>query len=288
MVVAAIGWLSGEFPPGKQNDFPGMMRAVDTMVEMHRSAFRALHELDTIAWPGGQGKPCLVSVAQNVVLWSPGTPWLPTEALVAGFVEGYYNRWVLERLLRARPTSDGPLGARGSGLDYIGLNHYFSQVVLFGGFVIDFASRFARSDMDWSLDPGSLHEVVTQYHKWAPELPIVITEHGTADNSAPDVRRVEFLQKSLLGLREAVTAGDVPVIGYTHWALIDNFEWAKGFTPRFGLYRVDWKNNLRREITGGGRRYQQIIAANVEAAEEERAADKERASVSAALSSGRA
>lgn len=221
MVVAAVGYLNGQFPPGETGDLLGMLRAVRTMVEMHRAAYRALHDVDRLAAPGGQGRACLVSVAQNVVFWKPANSWAPTEALLAGIMEGYYNRFVLEELLRARPERGGPLGPRGSGLDYLGLNHYFSQVVSYGGLKVGFDGRYALSDMDWTLDPGSLYEVVLQYSRWAPGLPIVITEHGCADAQAPDARRVEFLRKSLLGLRAAITDARVPVIGYVHWALID-------------------------------------------------------------------
>lgn len=221
MVVSAVGYLNGDFPPGHSNDMPGMLSAAHTMVEMHRAAYRALHAVDTVAAPGGQGRPCLVSVAQNVVMWRPANTWSPTESFLAGLLEGFYNRWILERLLRARPERGGPLGPRGSGLDYLGLNHYFSQVVSLGGVRIAYDGRYATSDMDWPLEPGSLHEVVVQYAKWAPGLPIVITEHGCADGQVPDARRVEFLQKSLLGLQAAISDAGVPVIGYIHWALID-------------------------------------------------------------------
>ncbi|KAG8457230.1 hypothetical protein KFE25_009809 [Diacronema lutheri] len=263
MVVALVGWLNSEFPPGRSGDLAGTMRAIHTLVEMHRAAYRALHDVDTVAAAGGQGRPCLVSVAQNVVLWSPANTWFPTEAFVAGFYEGFYNRWVLEQLLRARAVRGGPLGARGSGLDYLGLNHYFSQVVSLGGAYMHYdRTHFAISDMDWPLDPGSLYQVVMQYHRWSPDLPILITEHGCADGQVPDARRVDFTRKSLMGLHAAVTAADVPVIGYIHWALIDNFEWAAGFTPRFGLFRVNWLGDLARSWTDGGLLYKALIAEN--------------------------
>lgn len=266
MVVAMLGWVSGEFPPGKKGDTLGMLRAIHTMVEMHRAAHRALHAADVWAAAGGPGAACLVSVAQNVVLWDPASPELPLGALISGFLEGFYNRFVLEQLLRARPVAGGPLGPRGSGLEFMGLNHYFSMLVTASGFYTDFPRRFARSDLGWPLDPGSLFAAVAQYHKWAPALPIMITEHGCDDRRAPDLRRQAFLAQSLLGLRAALVERGIPLLGYQHWSLLDNFEWAKGYSPRFGLFAVDYRSPKReRSWTDGGRLYKEIIAANVAA-----------------------
>jgi beta-glucosidase len=71
-------------------------------------------------------------------------------------------------------------------------------------------------------------------------LPLYVTENGIADDT--DTRRVEYLTTHLEAL--ALAAGDgADVRGYFHWSLIDNFEWAKGFTPRFGLFRVDYQSS---------------------------------------------
>lgn len=266
MVVAAVGWISGEFPPGHEGDIGGLLRAMTTLIEMHRVGYRVLKATDTVAYGGGAEKACEVSVAKNVALFRPASAWSPVDAFVAGFLDGFYNKYVLMQVLRARAppepgTGPGRLLPKGSGLDFIGINHYFNQVVSGFGGVISHEAGYELSDMGWALRPESLYEVVTTYHSWWPSLPIVITEHGVADARDPDERRVAFLERSLLALRLAVRDRGVPVIMYTHWALIDNWEWGS-YRPRFGLYRVDFNRTFARTETSGARRYRAIIAAN--------------------------
>ena len=83
------------------------------------------------------------------------------------------------------------------------------------------------------------------------ELPIYITENGLAvrdqlylDGSIHDVQRVDYLQRALLRLGDALREG-VPVRGYFHWSTMDNVEWFMGMLPRFGLYRVESKTLKR-------------------------------------------
>ena len=67
-------------------------------------------------------------------------------------------------------------------------------------------------------------------------MPIIVTEHGL--NAADDALRVEFIPAALAELQKAIAEG-VPVKGYVHWSLLDNFEWIFGYKPRFGLVAVD-------------------------------------------------
>jgi beta-glucosidase len=85
----------------------------------------------------------------------------------------------------------------------------------------------------------------------------LITENGIADGA--DVQRPRFLADHLYVLQKAMQDG-IDVRGYYHWSLIDNYEWAAGYCPKFGLYHVDMSSPQKTRTLGeGGRVYQQII-----------------------------
>jgi beta-glucosidase len=103
-----------------------------------------------------------------------------------------------------------------------------------------------RTEMDWEIVPHAMTAVLTAYRdECGPDLPpIYVTENGMADTLDPvdgevhDDGRIEFLATYLHAVADAVDAG-VDVRGYFVWTLLDNFEWAFGYRPRFGLVHVD-------------------------------------------------
>jgi beta-glucosidase len=129
--------------------------------------------------------------------------------------------------------------------DYLGLNYYFSsRWEAWGG---------PRSDMGWPINPQGLTQVVLAAKRY--RLPIYITENGIAD--AADRQRATFIQDHLRAIERAQARG-ADVRGYFYWSLLDNFEWADGFTPRFGLVAVDYKT-MRRTIRPSAWAYKAII-----------------------------
>ena len=97
------------------------------------------------------------------------------------------------------------------------------------------------TDMKWDIYPEGIYHVIKEaYKKYT--LPIVITENGIAD--AVDNKRPSYLRDHLFFIAKAIYEG-VPVKGYYHWSLLDNFEWAHGFKPRFGLIAVDFETQQR-------------------------------------------
>jgi beta-glucosidase len=98
-------------------------------------------------------------------------------------------------------------------------------------------------------------------------VPILITENGGVFGDAPgpngrvrDRRRIEFIQDHLAAVHAAIEQG-VPIVGYFHWSLMDNFEWALGYAQRFGLVHVDY-DTLERTVKDSGRYYAEIVRAN--------------------------
>lgn len=122
-------------------------------------------------------------------------------------------------------------------LDFIGINFYFRNKISWGRIKND---NKRVSDLSWELKPDSLSDVLVKFKNY--NLPILVTENGLADSN--DKYRKWFIQKSIEALKRAKAAG-ANVFGYLYWSLIDNFEWDKGYWPKFGLASVNHSNKKR-------------------------------------------
>jgi beta-glucosidase len=98
------------------------------------------------------------------------------------------------------------------------------------------------TQMGWEYRPEALAAVVRRIAKLCPGKDLVVTENGVA--TADDTARVEFIGRALIALHAAMADG-APVRGYIHWSLMDNFEWAHGYEPKFGLIGVDFRTQER-------------------------------------------
>jgi beta-glucosidase len=124
-------------------------------------------------------------------------------------------------------------------LDFIGINYYIEyRADVLGRNILWGSPR--RSDMGWPLSPGGLEALCKRLAEY--DLPLVITEHGLADSD--DEHRGWYIRESIAAIERARADG-APVNGYFHWSLTDNFEWDKGFWPRFGLAAVDYDDQTR-------------------------------------------
>ena len=103
-------------------------------------------------------------------------------------------------------------------------------------------------------DPEGLTELLDLIAARYPGLPVVVTEHGFAGD---EVKRAGAIVRHLRAAHQAVAKG-VPLEGYYHWSLLDNFEWGRGFAVRFGLFSVDYENDLRRSPTVASEVYGEI------------------------------
>ena len=118
--------------------------------------------------------------------------------------------------------------------DYIGVQNYERQYY-------DAAGPVAAGGPLSGVDPRSLGSAVRYAHE-ATGVPVLVTEHGIATED--DARRATFIVESLAGLHAAIDDG-VPVLGYIHWTLMDNFEWIFGYGPKLGLHAVDRETFVR-------------------------------------------
>ncbi|MDQ0939449.1 GH1 family beta-glucosidase [Streptomyces sp. V1I1] len=172
---------------------------------------------------------------------------------------------------------DGDLEVISTPIDSLGINYYSPTVV--GAGSSDSPSPWAgaeehvrflpapgpRTAMDWPVDADGLYELLTRLRDDLPGVPLVITENGAAydDYADPsgevhDPERVEYLRAHLSAVHRAIGAG-ADVRGYFLWSLLDNFEWAYGYSKRFGIVHVDFATQ-RRTVKDSARWYGDVIA----------------------------
>lgn len=135
--------------------------------------------------------------------------------------------------------------------DFIGLNYYFGSTL-----IDQLMPRGELSDLKWTIRPKGIYSVLKVLKRYNKK--IYITENGIAD--AKDEKRKRFILNHLKWVHKAIKEG-VPVKGYFHWSLMDNFEWEKGFDPCFGLIEIDYKT-LKRKPRPSSKLYTKICKNN--------------------------
>jgi beta-glucosidase len=199
----------------------------------------------------------------------------------AAVVDAEVNRIFLEPVLHGTypeaartellpPTAliePGDMRAICAPVDFLGLNYYSPHYVRLGdwddlrqgesplaghpGVVNYLPPEIRRTVMGWLVEPNGLYDALCALHREAPDLPLYITENGcasddyvTPEGHVNDFDRVDYLHGHLDAAWRAVQDG-VNLRGYFHWSLMDNFEWARGYQPRFGLCFVDFGTQRR-------------------------------------------
>lgn len=135
--------------------------------------------------------------------------------------------------------------------DFIGVNYYFSDRHI--GFHIQNEDD-KLSDLGWEMRPEDLKYVLLRLKKW--KKPLLITESGVADQD--DAYRKWWIATSLAAVHGAIQGG-ANIMGYMYWSMFDNFEWAYGRWPRFGLIAIDYADNLKRTVRPSGIWYGKLV-----------------------------
>lgn len=178
----------------------------------------------------------------------------------------------IERLLSSAPikVSSDDLAAMHERPDSLGLNYYATvrvQAMPDGSIrTLEHPPGHPRSGFDWFIDPEGLYWSVRLHHE-RYGLPAFITENGISgldwiseDGAVHDPQRIDYTSKHLKQLARAHQEG-LPVLGYFHWSLLDNFEWAEGYRHRFGMIHVDYET-MKRTIKDSGHWYRQVADTN--------------------------
>lgn len=216
-------------------------------------------------WPHGTKNPILYwKVLKRLIFAHKGAYQaikknLPLAQVSLAYNQSYFEAYdgkTVNRLLKKNADwfwNDYFLKKINGFCDFIGLNHYHHSRVNYG---FNKNENKILSDMGWELYPESIYHVLMRLKKY--QLPVYITENGLADSN--DAKREWFIEKSLDSVHRAIRDG-VDVRGYLHWSLLDNFEWDKGFWPRFGLVEVNYKT-LERKTRPSAYAYAKIIKSN--------------------------
>ena len=153
-------------------------------------------------------------------------------------------------------------------LDFIGVNVYQPfQEGSWGNKPAD-VPHDKKTSLGWIIDGRVLYWTIRFFHE-RYGLPIMVTENGMADNDfvnkddkVHDEKRMSFISEYLANVKRAVNE-NFPVIGYQYWSIMDNFEWAEGYEPRFGMVHVDFKTQ-KRTLKDSALLYKEIIKSNGE------------------------
>ena len=183
------------------------------------------------------------------------------------------NRWFGDPIFKGEPVrafgiwhsrrKDLPLMQ--CDLDFIGLNIYAPMQRDWKKPLND-VPEDRKTAMGWLIDGRCMYWTIRFFHE-RYGLPIMVTENGMAhadtlstDGHVHDEKRIRYMKEYLLYLKRAVDEG-IPVLGYQYWALMDNFEWAEGYEPRFGLAYVDYPTQ-KRTLKDSAAYYRQVIESN--------------------------
>lgn len=278
-MVLIAGTYLGSFMPPARFDPPAAAAACRNLLRAHVGAYEALHSGITTREGPWKDHPLLVGIAQNLLDFLPDRAWHPLERVLAGVFRRYYDVAWLDAVT-GRKQRFGALGlvptpapvpeALGRNtVDFIGVNYYTKAYVQWQPRgspgerpgKIPIGVRFRHngdrvSDLEWALHPEGFRRVLRLVARYG--LPIYITENGIADHA--DRLRPEYLVSHLHEIARGIREG-LDIRGYYHWSLLDNFEWVKGFGPRFGLYRVDFESQAR-TATASAQLLKQLIEAH--------------------------
>ncbi len=240
VVVAVLGYLEGVWPPSERS-LRRTMVSLRGLLRMHAAAAHAITAVSAL-----HGRVAQVSIAHHERRLVPRDASSRADRAVARLPDFLFNRWFLRCCMAGRalaPVGRGEVvpGLAGS-LTYLGLNHYTSEAVSLNlhapGMMFarhEAVPGFPLSGAGWAIDPDAFRLALTDlWQEFA--LPILITENGVADDH--DELRPPFLRDHLNAVVDAIDCG-VDVRGYLYWTAWDNFEWAEGYTKRFGLFSVD-------------------------------------------------
>jgi beta-glucosidase len=228
---ACVAYLLGGFPPQRRWQLGQFRRVINHMARAHAQASRVIRR------EGNAGRKPEVGIAKNWTFFHAYKHFSPWDRATALGCHYTFNKFVLDAFLG---------GWRRRASTYVGLNyygrvrfHHFRAMIPASGTpakdIKDFG--FVCDDMVERYPQGL--EKILAYLQRKFRLPIYITEHGAASDDEP-FRELD-LRQNLEALHRSMTAG-VDVRGFFYWSLLDNFEWQFGYTKKFGLLSVDFKD----------------------------------------------
>ncbi len=227
-VFTSFSYITGEWPPQEKN-FAKAVWVSYNLVRAHKKSYKIFKK---------HNPHLQIGIAAQLANIQAKRPHNFIDEAVTKIMRYGWNWWFLRRIRNYQ--------------DFVGFNYYFT----------DYYKNFKRenpktpiNDMGWYMEPEGLYPLLLR--TWAHhKKPIFVTENGVADEK--DQYRQWWLQETIISMERAISEG-VDIAGYFHWSLLDNFEWAYGWWPKFGLVSADHKDGMRREIRASGHKYAEFI-----------------------------
>ena len=272
-VVAWLGYGEGIHAPGRTSEADALAAAHNVLLSHGRA-------VDVVRGASAEAE---VGITIDLVAFHPHSG-SDEDAVAVARADGARNRWILDPVLRgAYPedmlerfaevlphVEDGDLKTIGAPLDFLGVNYYTRNIVrrhpAGGDPVVVEVEGTEHTGMGWEVYPDGLYELLVRLRDDYELPPVYVTENGAAfadqrsNGSVPDPQRASYVERHLRSIARAVEDG-VPVRGYFLWSLLDNFEWALGYSQRFGIVYVDFET-LERVPKSSYRWYRDLIAAH--------------------------
>ncbi len=248
LVYVFHSYYLGVWPPQEKSLLKAKAVA-DRLSQAHTKTYRLIHRI----YKEKNWHSPMVSIAKNVQAFQTCRQTWKNHLAV------YLRDWLYNLEMIRKFAACG-------ALDYIGLNYYSRNLVdtkswrlghLLSDTCKDDCSRLKQNSLGWDIYPEGLHQLLLSFKRFG--LPLFILENGVCTDD--DELRWEFIYTHLRQLSLAMEKG-VSCLGYVYWSLIDNFEWDKGFAPRFGLINVDYAT-YKRSVRESSRRFARVCEAGV-------------------------
>jgi beta-glucosidase len=259
-VYASQGWVLGVWPPLSKN-MPMALRVMRHMALAHGRAYHAMKA----AQPDAR-----IGVAHHWRIFDPYDPNRRADRYIAAIRNRLMNLAFPIAIRTGRLIP--PLGSGratpwlANTEDWVGLNYYTRELDRFDvrmarmGFGHEMFADVERNQLKWEIYPEGLYRALTTIAPPDSGRDVIVTENGVPEPGREDNVRPRYLVQHLAACHRAIEAG-VRLRGYQYWTSLDNFEWAEGFEPRFGLVHVDFETQ-ERTPKPSAYLYRDIIRAN--------------------------
>lgn len=275
-VAAFVGHFLGDHAPGKK-DIGAAVRSLHHLLLSHGIAAEVIR--------AEVKHPVKIGITLNLNPVHPATD-SKKDKEAAERVDMFMNRIVLDPLLKGTsPIQESAIAKILTGkiiqngdlekirrLDILGVNYYSRAVMKHDPkFPVVNVAQVQPEGNEysgmWEIYPEGMYETLKQVWSYNPNCELVVTENGIPvpdgvdfDGRVRDERRIRYLRNHIAQVHRAIEGG-IPVKGYFHWSLMDNFEWNLGYGQRFGLVYVDWKTQ-KRIVKDSGRWFAKVIQSN--------------------------
>jgi len=242
-VYALSGYANGAFPPGV-NDLQRAMQVQANMIRAHAAAYRTIHEIQPEA---------RVGYALHYRPMVAKKRWSPLDRLMRNIryqgINMAFPSAISTGVMKS-PVSKFRIPEAQRTQDYLGINYYSADTITFN--LANRKELYTHSDFPPDADfsdnrfianiPSGLYDTLKWAERTYPGLPLIVTENGVED--ADDHIRPRYLAQHIHQLWHAVNLS-WPIKAYFHWSLVDNFEWERGWTQRFGLWALESETQKR-------------------------------------------